>query len=169
MKNATLYRKRLIPEECILLKDDYLFYQDSELLMTAWSALKPKPALHHGISCYYLNDGFKISKFYNHQNEFMYWYCDIISHEYDKNTNSYIFTDLIADVIIYPDNHFEVIDLDELSLALSGGLLSREAVCDALLKLDHLLRLYYHGDLRSFMNDFDRRTAEYLTEKTEHV
>lgn len=103
MRTATLYRKRLIPEECVLLKDDHLFYQDSDILMTSWNTLKPKPELHHGISCYYLRDGFKISKFYDHQNQFMYWYCDIIAYEYDKSGNSYVFTDLIADVIIYPD------------------------------------------------------------------
>ena len=96
MNSVQLYRKRLIPEECILLKDDHLFYQSSDILMTAWSALKPKPDLDHGISCYYLKEGFKISKFYDHQNRFMYWYCDIISHQYDKEQNRYIFTDLLA-------------------------------------------------------------------------
>lgn len=102
MNGVKLYRKRLIPEECILLKDDHLFYQSPDILMTAWSALKPKPDLDHGISCYYLKEGFKISKFYDHQNRFMYWYCDIISHQYDKEENRYIFTDLLADVILYP-------------------------------------------------------------------
>ncbi len=165
MKTATLYRKRLIPEECVLLKDDRLFYQDSEILMTAWNALKPKPQLDHGISCYYLQDGFKISKFYNHQNEFMYWYCDIISHEYDKNTDSYIFTDLIADVIIHPDNRLQVIDLDELSFALSNGLLSSEAVCEALLKLDHLLSLFYQGTLFHLLEEFNRRAGQLLPEQ----
>ena len=131
MNGVKLYRKRLIPEECILLKDDHLFYQSPDILMTAWSALKPKPDLDHGISCYYLKEGFKISKFYDHQNRFMYWYCDIISHQYDKEENRYIFTDLLADVILYPDNRLRVIDLDELSLALSGGLLQKEDVCDA--------------------------------------
>ena len=59
MNGVKLYRKRLIPEECILLKDDHLFYQSPDILMTAWSALKPKPDLDHGISCYYLKEGFK--------------------------------------------------------------------------------------------------------------
>ena len=162
MDTPTLYRKRLIPKECILLKDDHLFYQDSDILMTSWTALKPKPALHHGISCYYLKEGFKISRFYNHQNEFMYWYCDIISHEYDKNTNSYIFTDLIADVIIYPDGQIQVIDLDELAFALENELLPQESICGALLKLDHLLRLTYQGNLDIYLNAFRQREDEYL-------
>lgn len=164
MNGVKLYRKRLIPEECILLKDDHLFYQSPDILMTAWSALKPKPDLDHGISCYYLKEGFKISKFYDHQNRFMYWYCDIISHQYDKEENRYIFTDLLADVILYPDNRLRVIDLDELSLALSGGLLQKEDVCDALLKLDHLLRLYFQGLLKGYLDGIDRLTAQYWKE-----
>ena len=91
----------------------------------------------------------------------MYWYCDIISHQYDKEENCYIFTDLLADVILYPDNRLRVIDLDELSLALSGGLLQKEDACDALLKLDHLLRLYYQGLLKEYLDGIDRRTAQY--------
>jgi len=148
MKTPLLYRKRLIPEECIPLMDDILFYWDSDILMTAWKALKPKPVLHHGYSCYFLDEGFKISKFYDHDNSFMYWYCDIISHTYDKNTNAYVFTDLIADVIIYPDGRLQVIDLDELSFALTNGLLSPDEVADALLKVDRLLHLFYSGSLQ---------------------
>ena len=139
MNGVKLYRKRLIPEECILLKDDHLFYQSPDILMTAWSALKPKPDLDHGISCYYLKEGFKISKFYDHQNRFMYWYCDIISHQYDREENRYIFTDLLADVILYPDNRLR----------------------DALLKLDHLLRLYYQGLLKEYLDGIDRRVEQY--------
>ena len=92
----------------------------------------------------------------------MYWYCDIISHEYDKNTDSYIFTDLIADIIIYPDRRLEVIDLDELSFALENGLLSKAAVCEALLKLDHLLRLFYQGSLDSCLAGIEARASQYL-------
>ena len=67
-------------------------------------------------------------------------------------------------MILYPDNHLRVIDLDELSLALSGGLLQKEDVCDALLKLDHLLRLYYQGLLKDYLEGIDRRTAQYWKE-----
>ena len=48
MKRPTLYRKRLIPEECILLKDDELLYRDEKTIITRWNTLKPKKDLHHG-------------------------------------------------------------------------------------------------------------------------
>ena len=55
MKRPTLYRKRLIPEECILLKDDELLYRDEKTIITRWNTLKPKKDLHHGFSCYFLD------------------------------------------------------------------------------------------------------------------
>ena len=154
MNGVKLYRKRLIPEECILLKDDHLFYQSPDILMTAWSALKPKPDLDHGISCYYLKEGFKISKFYDHQNRFMYWYCDIISHQYDKEENLYIFTDLLADVLIYPSGLIKVVDLDELADAVEQKLITTEQLLDSLRKLDALLRLIYDGTLLPALEDY---------------
>ena len=57
MADPILYRKRLIPEECVLLKDDRLLYRDEEIIVTAWNTLKPRKDLHHGRSCYYLREG----------------------------------------------------------------------------------------------------------------
>ena len=45
----------------------------------------------------------KISKFLNKKKELVYYYCDIIETAYLKAENAYIFTDLLADVIIHPD------------------------------------------------------------------
>lgn len=163
MTTPVLYRKRIIPNECILLKDDHLFYQDSDILMTAWSAIRPKPVLDHGFSCYYLNEGFKISKFFDHDGRFMYWYCDIISHEYDYNTNTFIFTDLLADVVIMPDGQVKVMDLDELSFALDNGLLSPASISEALRKVDHLLNLFYTGGLERYFKEFDEHIRQYYT------
>ena len=65
MANPILYRKRLIPEECVLLKDDRLLYRDEEIIVTAWNTLKPRKDLHHGLSCYYLGVGIKVSRLYD--------------------------------------------------------------------------------------------------------
>ena len=61
-----IYRKRLIPEECILLKDDIIVEQNEDYILTKWKTLNPKTTFSHGCSCYYLKEGFKISKFYRH-------------------------------------------------------------------------------------------------------
>ena len=63
MKPPILYRKRLIPDECILLKDDILLYRDEDILVTKWNTIRPKKDLHHGMSCYFLKKGIKVSKF----------------------------------------------------------------------------------------------------------
>ena len=158
MKKPAIFRKRLIPEECILLKDDILLYRDAKLLITSWNTLKPKKDLDHGISCYFLNQGYKISKFYNHEGTLISWYCDIISHTFDKATNTYVFTDLLADVILYPDGFVRVVDLDELADALRDGLITSEQMQMALRRLDKLLSLIYKGGfprLQKYIEDYE--------------
>ena len=63
MKNPILYRRRIIPEECILLKDDRILFCDEDHIVTAWNTLHPKKDLHHGWSCYFLKGGFKGIRF----------------------------------------------------------------------------------------------------------
>ena len=57
--NPVLYRKRMIPEECVLLKDDKVLELTDDIIITKWNTLKPKRELHHGFSCYFLKHGFK--------------------------------------------------------------------------------------------------------------
>ena len=99
-ENPIIYRKRMIPEECILLKDDILLEVTDDIIVTKWNTLKPKRELHHGFSCYFLKQGFKVSKFYRADNTLMYWYCDIVDYDYNEETNTLVATDLLADVII---------------------------------------------------------------------
>ena len=40
--NTTLYRKRFIPMETILLKDDNIVFQNEDVIVTKWNALKPR-------------------------------------------------------------------------------------------------------------------------------
>lgn len=143
MQQPTLYRNRLIPLESVLLSQDRILYRDSTKLITAWDTLHPKSDLAYGYSCYYLDRGFKISRFYSHSHEFMFWYCDIIETEYQEDTDTYIFTDLLADVIVKPDGSNRVLDLDELSEALERGLVSPQQTARALRRLDDLLQIIY--------------------------
>ena len=62
--NPILYRKCMIPEECVLLKDDEILEITDDIIITRWNTLKPKRELHHGFSCYFLKHGFKVSKFF---------------------------------------------------------------------------------------------------------
>lgn len=158
MANPTLYRKRLIPEECILLKDDRVLHRSEQIIVTGWDSLKPRKDLHHGFSCYYLDEGIKVSRFYREDESLLFWYCDIVDYDYTEETDTYIVTDLLADVIIYPDGFVKVVDLDELVTARSAGLLSDGMLDKALLRLDRLLKLIYAGDFPKFQ----KPTEEYM-------
>lgn len=142
-----LYRRRLIPSECIPLPNDVILLCRENILVTSWKTIRPKKNMDHGFSCYYLNEGYKISKFYRADNTLLYCYCDIISPEYKENTNTLTVTDLLADIIIYPDGFVKVVDIDELVTALNNGRLSLIQLKDTLLVLDRLLNLIYDGKL----------------------
>lgn len=145
MDKPLLYRKRYIPLEVKSLNDDEILFADDEIIVTKWNTFKPKKDFSNGISCTFINDGYKISKFMNENGELVYYYCDIIKSEYQKDENIWIFTDLLADVKIYPNGVTEVVDLGELSQAYRKNLISAEIVMEALEKLDKLLNLVYSG------------------------
>lgn len=143
MSELQLYRRRLIPAECILLKDDIIVKQTKDLIITSWKTLNPKIAFSHGCSCYFLREGFKISKFYTQNNSLLYWYCDIVEYARNESTHTLTTTDLLADVIVYPDGRTKVVDLDELAQAFETGLLTAAQLSAALRQLNHLLTYIY--------------------------
>lgn len=145
MEPLRLYRKRYIPNEIVILKDDEILYRDASVIVTQWKVLRPKPNFSHGSSCYYLEKGWKISKFFNEKNELVYYYCDIIDTEYREAENAYIFTDLLADVIVEADGFVKVVDLAEIADALEEGILSEREARLGLRRLDALLEVIYSG------------------------
>lgn len=141
MNAMQIYRKRLIPAECILLKDDVIVEANEEVVITKWKTLNPKAAFSHGASCYFLKSGIKVSKFYRADGSLLYWYCDIVDYDYQADTNTLTVTDLLADLIIYPDGRVKVLDLDELAEAMERGLISSELMCACLRRLHDLLSI----------------------------
>ena len=45
MSDVKLYRKRIIPQECILLENDEILYLDQEVIITKWNTIHPKKTL----------------------------------------------------------------------------------------------------------------------------
>ncbi|MCM1045199.1 MAG: DUF402 domain-containing protein [Candidatus Gastranaerophilales bacterium] len=141
MADLQIYRKRIIPQECILLKDDIIIEQNDRQIITKWNTLNPKTTFSHGCSCYFLKEGIKVGKFYRDDNSLLYWYCDIVDYDFDQEANTLTVTDLLADVILYPDGRVKVVDLDELADAKEGGLITDEQMCLCLRRLNNLLTL----------------------------
>ena len=141
--NPVLYRRRLIPNECILLRDDVILSCTDNIILTKWNALRPKKDLHHGFSAYFLNEHVKVSKFCKEDGTFMYWYCDIVEYTSRPEDNSLIVTDLLADIILYPDGRMHVVDLDELAEALEKGLIAQAQMTACLRQLNNLITIIY--------------------------
>ena len=157
---AKLYRKRYIPDEIVELKDDVITYQDEDVMVTKWNVLHPKAKFSHGVSCYYLKEGYKVSKFFNDKNELVYYYCDIIQAVYQAEEDAYIFHDLLADVIIYENGFVKVVDLAEIADALEQGLITERKAKLALRRLDALLERIYNGELPALLKYLEAEETE---------
>ena len=138
-----LYRERFIPKEKKLLKNDRILYADEDIIITSWNSFRPRPDLASGLSAYYRKLGYKISRFYGEDGTFTRWYCDIISES--KTENGLIFSDLLIDVVIFPDGTVRVVDLDEAADALEQGLITAELLTSALRSTDKLLTCIHQG------------------------
>lgn len=147
MAQPKLYRKRYMPSEIVHLKDDIIVYQDDTVMVTKWDVLHPKAKFSHGVSCYYLDKGWKVSKFLNKEDKLVYYYCDIIDAIYNREENFFVFTDLLADVIIYEDGFVKVVDLGEIAEALEEGIITDREAKLSLSRLDALLEVIYGGGL----------------------
>lgn len=145
-----LYRKRFIPYEIKQLTNDKILYLDDDLIITSWNTLKPRSDFASGISAYYRKEGFKISRHYGADGIFTRWYCDITAES--QVNNELIISDLLIDVIIYPDGTVHVVDLDEAADALEQGLITSEQLTRALRSANKLLS-YIH------QNRFSELTA----------
>lgn len=138
-----------MPNEIIHLKDDELLIYEDNLLITKWKTLKPRKDIDHGVSAYFLDMGFKISKIYDRNDTIVYWYCDIIHTVPNPLTNSIVFHDLLVDVVVYENGSTKVLDLDELGQALTLNLIDTSTLIEALDKLNSLLNIIYSNNFNT--------------------
>ncbi|BBF44736.1 hypothetical protein lbkm_3470 [Lachnospiraceae bacterium KM106-2] len=150
MKPLHIYRKRFIPNETVLLKDDVILSETSEQVLTSWKTLKPRKDISHGVSAYILEKGYKISKIYNSSNDLVYWYCDIIESSWDHNSNELTTIDLLVDILIYPDESIHILDLDELQDAFNQGIISQYEFEHALIITQNLLKELRSGTFKQY-------------------
>ncbi len=155
MDELVIYRRRIIPEECIPLTDDEIIERGEDHIITRWKTLHPKKEFDHGTSCYFLSAGVKVSKFYRPDGELLYWYCDIVEYEWRKDGTELIVTDLLADVILYPSGRLKVMDLDELADAQEQGLITPEQSNRCLRQLNDLLTLIDRDKFEKFQACLD--------------
>lgn len=150
----TLYRKRYFPEEIICLKDDTILCAKENLIISKWTTLKPREDIAGGISAYIIDKNIKISKIFDANKNFVHWYCDIITTEC-REDSSYIFTDLLIDVIIDPDGTVHVVDMDELGDYIKNGTIDPDMACLALHAANDLLNSIDSGDFKQYQELLD--------------
>lgn len=150
MGNIKLFRRRFIPEELTELKDDHIIMFKDDIIITKWNVLKPRHDINNGISAYFIKDGIKVSKIFDEAGQFVYWYCDIIETIFSGEDNSYTFNDLLVDILVYPDGHVEVVDMDEFADAMENGILGVSTIAFAMRSADSLLKTIYAGNFRKY-------------------
>ena len=156
MDFPVLYRKRLIPDECVLLKDDEILYMDDSIIVTKWVTLKPRKDFHHGYSCYFLKEGYKVSKFLAEDDSLVYWYCDIVTYDANQASNTLTVIDLLADVVVKPDGQVNVLDLDELCEAKEKLLITDQQFFTSVKQLGKLINLIQEGNFNKLTDQLTK-------------
>ncbi len=128
MGTLTVIRKRLIPFEEVDISGDEQLYFDGELLITRWLPIKSRKDIGWGISHTYMEEGYKVSAFYDSAGKFKYWYWDIIDTAFYPDQNKLIVRDLLADVVVDPWLHVQILDREEVREALELGLITDSEV-----------------------------------------
>lgn len=141
MKKPKILRKRYIPDEIVDISSDELLYRDEQILVTRWNTIKPRKDISWGISYTFLNEGYKISKFFDKESNFLYWYCDILDICYNHQEDEYVLKDLLIDVKIYPDGKLQLLDLDEFADAVKKKILTGEQIIKGIEVLDALFEI----------------------------
>lgn len=115
MDKIQLFRRRYIPDEIKELKDDIVLSVTDDMILTKWNVLKPRKDIARGVSAYFIDKGIKVSKVYDSEDNLVYWYCDIVETVHEKDSQKYVFNDLLIDVLVYPDGFVKVVDIDEFA------------------------------------------------------
>ncbi len=148
MGEIKLYRRRYIPDETVYLKDDEILSFKENRIVTKWKVLRQRTDFTHGFSCYFIDEGFKISKFIDGKDKLVYWYCDIIDTHIEGD--AYFFNDLLIDIIVYENGSVKVADLDEIAAALREDILDKETAARAMERADRLLKIIYSGNFSKY-------------------
>ena len=140
-----MLRKRFIPDELVDISSDEILYRDKTILITRWKTIRPRSDFEWGVSFTFLLEGYKVSRFYDRNNVFLFWYCDIVEVEYNEFKNTYLFNDLLLDVKILPSGTVKLLDADEMAKAIKKGLITTEQTIKALESLSKLFEQINHG------------------------
>ena len=159
----TVTRRRYIPNEIITLNHDTIYYVSDDLIVSGWKAIRLRQDISGGYSAYYPKLGIKTSKLFDIDGKLLYWYNDI--SELDFDGNSINFTDLLIDVIVFPDNNIKILDIDEFAEAIEKKLITKEQEIKAL-KSFHILLDYIYNNNYSLLMEPIIQLEKYISSQS---
>jgi len=165
-ENLHLYRRRFIPEELTSLENDKILKYEENLIITSWKTLNPRPDFSSGVSAFFLDKGWKISKFLDCEGNVTRWYCDIIEVQKDEDANTLTYNDLLFDVVVLPNGSLKVLDCDEAADAREQNLISEEQLLKGLRSMNELLLTIYRGRFDRLQAVIENAIAENPPENT---
>lgn len=139
--NFRIYRKRYIPDEIVDISDDKMLRFENNILVTKWNTIKPRNDFSWGVSFAYLEEGYKISRFYNEKDEFLFWYIDFVEAHWNQNSDELTLIDLLVDVKIFPDGSWRVLDREELEDCKEKEKITLEQYKKALRSLEKIINM----------------------------
>lgn len=80
----------------------------------------------------------------------------MVSYNYDRENNVLTVTDLLADVIVYPNGYVRVVDLDEVAEAFEKGVLTSGQMSTCLRQLNFLLTYIYRDKFDRLQEHLER-------------
>lgn len=92
------------------------------------------------LTFYMVDKGYTLSKVFNKSGQFLYYYCDIMEMR-KIGKRRYVMIDLILDLIVHPNGHYELLDIDEFAIAVEKRELSRKKQVYALRVLHEMIQL----------------------------
>lgn len=148
------YRKRYVPNEIVDISNDNIKKSTKYSLITSWVPIKPREDFDRGISYYDISNGWKISKVYLGE-KFIYYYCDIINTS-KVCKDEYIFTDLLVDIVIYPDARIKILDMDELIEAYENNIIDKKTLHEAIFKLENLIKNITNKGIEKIVKEIEQ-------------
>lgn len=93
------------------------------------------------LTFYMVDQGYTLSKVFNKQGEFMYYYCDIMEMKRVAK-RTYVMVDLVLDLIVHKNGSYEVLDIDEFAEVIEKGDITQEKQVYALRRLHEMIELH---------------------------
>lgn len=98
------------------------------------------------LTFYMVDQGYTVSKVFNKQGEFLYYYCDIMEMKQVSKLN-YVMVDFVLDLIVHGNGSYEVIDIDEFADAIERGDIPLKKQVYALRRLHEMIELHQRRQL----------------------